>query len=254
MGKTPRRRIPLLAILAIVLALAASAALVMVSVFHSRSSRPRPVDAEYPLPIPEGLALETVDPRGQLPSIGKWLISPAGKVANWLGQRADGREVMEPINVIILDPLAKCGEEAETRLVAACAAAGFAVRAGHSSGYGGILDGFVYPELPRGPGDCFSDQPFVLPNDHGRIFGPHSTSEGWLFSGAFSREGIRIGQKIPHVYESMNRARDAFVRGMTVSAGYELVGFVDLGNAILGDRERGSGDHDGIAVFVRATR
>jgi hypothetical protein len=254
MGKNTKRRIPLLAILSIVLALAAIVAVLLVFIFPPRLSRPRPIPAEYLLPAPEGLALETVDPPGRLPSIGKWLISPAGKVANWLGQRADGREVMEPINVIILDPQAKSGEEAETRLLAACAAAGFAVRSGHSSGYGGILDGFVYPELPRGPGDCFSDQPFVLPNDHGRIFGPHSTSEGWLFSGAFSREGIRIGQKIPHVYESMNRARDAFARGMTVSAGYELVGFVDLGNAILGDRERGSGDHDGIAVFVRATR
>ncbi len=254
MARTPRRRFPLLATFAIVPALAAILAAIMLTAFPSRLSPPRPVDAEYPLPVPEGQALETVDPPGQLPAIGKWMITPAGKVANWLGQKADGREVLEPINIIVLDSVAKSGGEAESRLVAACSAAGFAVREGHSSGYGGIIDGFVYPELPRGPGDCFSDEPFVLPNDHGRIFGPHASQEGWLFSGAFSREGIRIGQKIPHVYESMNRARDAFVRGMTVSAGYEVVDFVDLGNAILGDRERYSGDHDGIAVFLRATR
>ncbi len=227
---------------------------VILVAFLPRSSSPRPTPAEYPLPTPSGQALETIDPPGFLPPIGKWMISPAGKVANWLGQPADGKEVLEPINVVILDPIATNEGEAEARLVAACTAAGFEVRSGHSSGYGGIIAGFVYPELPRGPGDCFSDKPFILPNNHGRIFGPHRLPGGWLFAGAFSREGIELGRKVPHAYESMNRARDAFVRGMVVSAGYVVASFVDLGNTILGDPARGAGDHDGVAAFIRATR
>lgn len=218
------------------------------------SSIPKPVLAEYSLPVPQGRALETVDPPGFIPDMGKWMIAPAGSVANWLGQRARGKIVNEPINVVIIDPYAKDGTDAEARLVAGCKAAGFDVRTGHSSGYGAIIEGFVYPELPRGPGDAFSDNAFVFNNNHGRIFGPHYTSSGWIFVGAFSREIINLSNPIPHTYESMNRARDAFVVEMVSNAAYELIDFLDLKNAILFDANNWCGDHDGVAPLIRASR
>lgn len=215
---------------------------------------PQPVAAEYPLPVPVELALDTTTAHGLVPAISKWMIAPSGRVANWLGQPVDGKEVFEPINVIILDPIAKTAIEAHDRLIRASAAAHFLVRSGHSSGYGGIIDDWVYPELPVGLGDAFSDEPFVLSNNHGRIFGPHQLPEGWLFIGAFSREVVEPTAKVKHAYESMNRSRDAYAHGMVTQAGYSIVSFVAMGNEILNQPSRGTGDHDGIAVFLKAER
>ena len=181
------------------------------------------------------------------------MIAPSGQVANWLGQPVDGKELYEPINVIILDPFAKTAEDAHERLIKASAAAKFLVRSGHSSGYGAIIDGAVYPELPWGVGNAFSDEPFVLFNNHGRIFGPHKLPAGWLFIGAFSREAIAPTQQVKHSYESVNRSRDAFAHGMVTQAKYRIVSFVNLGNAILNQSARGTGDHDGIAILLEAT-
>lgn len=216
--------------------------------------RPEPVKAEYALPSPQGKALDTADPPGLVPSVGKWMVAPNGGVASWMDQRSAGKLVYEPINVAIFDPFAESRDEAEARLVAACAAAGFEARSGHSSGYGGIIGGYVYPELPTGPGDAFSDGPFILPNNHGRIFGPHGMRGGWLFIGAFSREGIDLAAPVPHVYESMNRARDTFVSGMTRRAGYELQDFAQLENALLKDPAAWTGDHDGAVPLIVATK
>lgn len=229
-------------------------ALLTVAVLLGCTRQPQPVPAEYALPVPVGKALETIKPPSPIPAIGKWMVAPSGQVANWLGQPVDGRELCEPINIIILDPIAKSAEDAQSRLVAASAAAGFQVRSGHSSGYGGIIDGRVYPEMPAGPGDAFSDEPFVLSNNHGRIFGPHPLPEGWMFIGAFSREAIEPTEKVKHGYASMNRSRDAYAHGMTSAAGYSIAAFADLANALLDPAGCSTGDHDGVAVLLRANR
>ena len=218
------------------------------------SKHPQPVPAEYVLPVPIGDALETTGPHGTVPSIGKWMIAPSGQVANWIGKPVDGKEIYEPINVILFDPIAKTAVEAHDRLVAASARANFLVRSGHSSGYAGNIDGAVYPELPWGPGDAFSDAPFVLSNNHGRIFGPHKMPTGWLFVGAFSREAIAPTQQVKHSYESLNRSRDAFAHGMVTQGGYRVTSFISLDNTILDQPARGTGDHDGIAILLEATR
>jgi len=218
------------------------------------SKQPQPVPAEYALPVPTGDALETAAAQGIIPSVGKWMVAPSGQVANWLGQPVDGKEIYEPINVIIFDPIAKTAVEAQDRLVKASAAANFLVRSGHSSGYGAIIDGAVYPELPWGPGNAFSDEPFVLSNNHGRIFGPHKLPTGWLFVGAFSREAIAPTQQVKHSYESLNRSRDTFAHGMVTRANYKIISFINLGNAILGQPARGTGDHDGVAILLQATQ
>jgi len=232
----------------------AGAVLVAAMVVAGCSKQPQPVNAEYALPVPIGDALETTGAQGIVPSIGKWMVAPSGQVANWLGQRVDGKEIYEPINVILFDPIAKTAVEAQDRLVAASTAANFLVRSGHSSGYGAIIDGSVYPELPWGPGNAFSDEPFVLSNNHGRIFGPHKLPGGWLFVGAFSREAIAPTQQVKHSYASLNRSRDAFAHRMVTGANYRITSFISLGNAILDQPARGTGDHDGIAILLEATR
>lgn len=230
-------------------------ALLTLALLSGCTRQPQPVPAEYALPVPVGKALETVQLPSPMPDIGKWMVAPSGQVANWLGQPVDGKELCEPINIIILDPIATTVDAAQKRLVAASAAAGFLVRSGHSSGYGGIIDGRVYPEMPAGPGDAFSDEPFVLSNNHGRIFGPHPLPEGWMFIGAFSREAIEPTEKVKHGYASMNRSRDAYARGMATSAGYSVAAFPGLANAIVdGAASCSTGDHDGVAVLLRANR
>ena len=164
------------------------------------------------------------------------------------------RLVLSVVLVTALVGLVGCTKAPQPVAAEASAAAHFLVRSGHSSGYGGIIDDWVYPELPVGLGDAFSDEPFVLSNNHGRIFGPHQLPEGWLFIGAFSREVVEPTAKVKHAYESMNRSRDAYAHGMVTQAGYSIVSFVAMGNEILNQPSRGTGDHDCIAVFLKAER
>jgi hypothetical protein len=189
-----------------------------------------------------------------LPAIGKWMNSSQGTIADWMGQQYDGKTLLEPINVIIVDPVAKNGPEAVARLAAACAAAEFESRAGHSGGYSGYLEGVLYAQLPAEKGRAFSDAPFEFTNNHGRIFGPAPSPEGWVFAGAFSREFVDPMDKVKHDWRSFDQARYAFARAMERLAGYQLVAYLPLGNAVLGSAGLWTGDHDGVAALLRATR
>jgi hypothetical protein len=102
--------------------------------------------------------------------------------------------------------------------------------------------------------DAFSNEPFEVSNNHGRIFGPHRTASGYVFVGAFSREEVVPFRWPAHRYASFNQARDDFARGLDQNSPYKLIGFVDLENAIRDDQKATTGDHDGRAVLVRALK
>jgi hypothetical protein len=188
-----------------------------------------------------------------LPEIGKWMVGPDGGIASWLGWKYQGKQLREPINVIIFDPFAKSGTEAYARLEAAAAAQEFEMRVGHSTGYDAIIGGQSFEQLPGGRGQAISDGPFELPNNHGRIFGPLPWKGGWLFTAAFSRENIDLVTKVKHHFASFNRARDAFSWALDKGGRYRVRGFVPLSNAIVGYDAVCTGDHDGIATYLVAT-
>jgi hypothetical protein len=131
---------------------------------------------------------------------------------------------------------------------------GYPVRLGHSTGYQGYLGGQIYPQIPSGWDDAFCDERFEFSNNHGRLFGPHWASGAYVLVGAFSRENVSPFHWPGHRYNSFNKARDDFARKLSNTPRYELVGFVHLDNAIVGDTYDTTGDHDGNAALLRVRR
>jgi hypothetical protein len=194
--------------------------------------------------------IDVATPEG-LPAIGRWMLTAQSVPSDWLGEIYEGRNLREPINVIIVDQGASSVDDAKARLLAAAARAGYPIRFGHSTGYQGFIGGQLYAQLPQGRDDAFSNDIFEVSNNHGRIFGPHQFGQGYLFAGAFSREEIDPIRDPPHSYGSFNRARDDFTQRLNRSTDFKVSRFVDLGNALIGDPKLTTGDHDGIAVVVR---
>lgn len=196
-------------------------------------------------------AKEDIVIQKELPSIGKWMISPENKPADWIGQRYDGKAMKEPINVIIIDHKAGSEKEAIAKLITYCGDAGYRDRNGHSSGYKGYIGGKVYDQLPSEKDHAFSDAHYEFNNDHGRMFGPYHVEKGYLFIGAFSREVIGIyNNKLTHTYGSFNRARDGIARGLYSKTDLNKVSYVDMGNKV-DDPDTTTGDHDGKAVLLQ---
>ncbi|MPR08046.1 hypothetical protein [Microvirga tunisiensis] len=194
--------------------------------------------------------IDVATPEG-LPAIGRWMLTAQSVPSDWLGEIYEGRNLREPINVIIVDQGASSADDAKARLLAAAARAGYPIRFGHSTGYQGFIGGQLYAQLPQGRDDAFSNDIFEVSNNHGRIFGPHQFGRGYLFARAFSREEIDPLRDPPHSYGSFNRARDDFTQRLDRSTDFKVSRFVDLGNALIGDPKLTTGDHDGIAVVVR---
>lgn len=197
--------------------------------------------------------VDVAAPEG-LPAIGKWMLTAKGVPSDWLGEIYRGKNLREPINVIIVDEGAASAEDAKARLLAAAARAGYPVRFGHSTGYQGLIGGQLHAQLPQGRDDAFSNDLFEVSNNHGRIFGPHAFGQGFLFTGAFSREEVDPFRDPPHQYGSFNRARDDFTQRLDRLTAYKVSGFMDLGNALIDDPKLTTGDHDGMAVVVRVGR
>lgn len=187
-----------------------------------------------------------------LPEIGLWMVGPDLTYAHWMGERFEGKRLREPINIILSDAYAADEGQAVRRFLAFCGKAGFVSRSGHSSGYFGWLGGRLYPQIPLEKHHCLADEPFGLNNNHGRFFGPAQRGSEFVFTGALSREKIALFVRAKHGYVSFDRARDAFADALVRRAGFSVRDDVLLKNALLGDPEMGTGDHDGVAVWLAA--
>lgn len=191
----------------------------------------------------------------EFPAIGKWMIDENGEIAHWLGYIYEGKKIAEPINVVIRVNRSSA-EEAEQALMDATADAGFKVRKGHSSGYKAILGDDRVAQYPSTTGYAFSDMPYFLPNDHGRIFGPIAYQGEYYFVAALSREGTDlIGKvfehKLLHIYDSFQEARSRFVNRLCETGDAVNAGMINLQNALpASDPDRTTGDHDGTATVL----
>ncbi|MGB3354872.1 MAG: hypothetical protein WBB00_19145 [Mycobacterium sp.] len=184
--------------------------------------------------------------------IGKWMLEWTGNIADYGGLPYEGRTVLEPINVIFVDPTSKSALGAAWKLNAAMRRAGFPPRLFHSTGFRGLIDDRRYQQQPRGLLVGYSDDFFLVDNNHGRIFGPDpvETSSGYVWSGAFSTEELVWTGLLPrHGYVSSNMARDALAADLISSGRARLGGTVALANAYNTDTTT-TGDHDGYAVVV----
>lgn len=197
----------------------------------------RPADVTVPVP---GIG-----------AVGRWMITKDLVPATWLGEKVGGRTLREPINVLLIDRGARTPQEATTRLLTAMRAAGYPPRGGHSTGYWGEVGGQLYPMLPTGKGEAFSDAPFFVPNNHGRIFGPVAVAGGYAFTGAFSLEGVRIYPTLGHPYRSFQVSREDLADKLNTSSIYKRAGYVEMGSRLDTATET-TGDHDGRAVLLVA--
>lgn len=186
--------------------------------------------------------------------VGTWLLQPNGQIANYGGVPHNGMTVLEPINVIIIDPTSTSPEQSTARLNAAMARAGFPAQPVHSTGFQGTVNGKTYGQQPSGLLQAFSDNFFVFPNDHGRMFGPAPAagSTGYVWTGAFSTEQLNPANPFTHEYVSSEIARAELVRRLVATGGARVVDVVPLGNAY-NTGTFTTGDHDGYAVVLELT-
>jgi hypothetical protein len=184
--------------------------------------------------------------------IGKWMLQPNGQISNYGGQSYDGKTLLETVNVIIVDPTSTTPAEATCKLNAAMFWSGFPAQLIHSSGFSGNIDGATYGQQPGGILLGYSDNFFLFPDDHGRMFGPApvETSTGYVWSGSFSSETLGFSGLPGHIYVSSDLARTALAMRLIASGQATFVGMVPLDNAY-NTATTTTGDHDGYAVVLQ---
>lgn len=201
----------------------------------------------------EGITSLVAEMQPKLPTVGQWMVDGKDNFASWLGEPYEGKPLREPINIIIIDAGANNEKDAVTRLVSASEKAGYPIRRGHSIGYKALICGEFYSEIPTGKSGAFSNEPFELDNNHGRIFGPCQFGDSFVFVAAFSRENIDPLGTPKHRYASFNRSRDDYSQRMNKTTAFQLNSFIDLKNTGLGTTWT-TGDHDGMAVVLYAPK
>lgn len=184
--------------------------------------------------------------------IGKWMLKSDGQIANWGGVPHDDRTLLEPVNIIVVDSTSTTPEESTAKLNSAMFWSGFPGQPIHSTGFQGKIGDVIYGQQPDGVAQAYSDLLFLLPNDHGRMFGPApiENGTGYVWTGSFSTEALGIyNGEIGHQYVSSNVARDVLILRMLLSGQATFVGVVPMENAVDSDTQT-TGDHDGYAVVV----
>jgi hypothetical protein len=201
-----------------------------------------PATTETPLP---GDTVTT--PYGE---IGKWMLESNGQISDYGGQPYDNKTLLEPVNVIIVDPNSKSAAESTAKINRDMFLAGFPAQPIHSSGFLGLIGSKTYGQQAP-PLTAYSDNLFILQNDHGRLFGPApATGGGYVWTGAFSTETPTIYNGLPtHAYVSSNAARDALVLRLLATGQVQSVSYIALDNAVDTDSTT-TGDHDGYAVVI----
>jgi hypothetical protein len=185
--------------------------------------------------------------------IGKWMLRADGQIANFGGVPYAGKTVLEPVNVVIVDSTSTTLSQAAAKLNSAMFWAGFPAQPIHTTGFQGEIDDVVYGQQPSCLFTGYSDNFFLFPNDHGRIFGPDpaQTSTGYVWTGAFSTETLGLSNFLPvHAYVSSDMARTALALRLILSGQAAFVGMVRLDNAYNTEATT-TGDHDGYAVVLQ---
>jgi len=184
--------------------------------------------------------------------IGKWLLEPGGQISDFGGEVLGGKELLEPVNVIILDPTSTTSAEATEKLDTDLGLAGFPAQPVHTTGFQGIVGDQTFGQQPAGLLEAFSDNLFLLPDDHARAFGaaPLPDGSGFVSTVAVSREQFGfIGLLPTHTLVSFDAARDELASRL-IAGGATLVGIIGLGNAVDSNTET-TGDADGYAIVIQ---
>jgi hypothetical protein len=191
-------------------------------------------------------------------NIGKWMLESNGQISDYGGQPYGGKTLLEPVNVIIVDPNSKSAAESAAKINTDMILAGFPAQPIHSSGFLGLIGSKTYGQQAL-PLTAYSDNLFIFQNDHGRLFGPAplpdannngTADDGYVWTGAFSTETPTIFNGLPtHAYVSSDAARDALVLRLLATGQVKSISYIPLNNAV-DDPNTTTGDHDGYAVVI----
>jgi len=204
----------------------------------------------HPAVSVDSISADTIQIEG-LPALGKWMYQADKQRAHWLGVKYRDKNLIEPINIILIDSISKSAEEAIQRLTTELLQAGYPGRALHTGGYQGFIDTGFYQQLPREKNHAFSNHAAEMNNNHARVFGPHFFGNSYVFIAALSRENIAPFHKVKHSFASFNRARDEFAESLDLKSNYKIIDYVNMHNFILNDSLNTTADHDGIAVMLK---
>jgi hypothetical protein len=213
-------------------------------------------DGAVPLAVkqrPSRVPAPTADDMAETPygDLGKWMVKADGRIADWLGHEYEGRNLLEPVNIVIVDRTSTTPEQSEEKVNATLSAAGFPAMGLHSTGLRGVINGVLYGQEPDGPYEAFSNCFFLFPNDHARLFGPAPVPDGvgFVWTVAASREIFGIYDlSFTHLYVSFNTSRN-MLRDSLVHSGATDLGMVYLDNDV-DNRAQNTGDHDGYAAVI----
>ena len=215
-------------------------------------STPDPVIGSNPASVASGVPSPSDAVQTPYGNIGKWLLQPNGQISDFGGVPLDGKSLLEPVNVIIIDPTSTTSAQATAKLGADLTQAGFPAQVVHTTGFQSTIDGETFAQQPSGLLEAFSDNSFLLPDDHARAFGPAANQDGtgYVFTVAASREQLGLNGLVPcHTYVSYDQARDALAEQLILN-GATLVGVVPLSNAYESSTET-TGDNDGYAIVIQ---
>ena len=185
-------------------------------------------------------------------AVGKWMIAPDNKVASFQGYKVGDRSLREPVNIVLLDKLARTPQEAAARLLSAMNAAGYPARSGHAgSSYRAMIGAQFYPAQPTGNTEAFSDGAWWRSNNRGWLFGPAPVAGGYLWTGSFCREDYQVISAIHQAYNSFAAARDDLAARLTTAGTFKQATTLNLENA-LNTPTLTTDDHDGQAALLVA--
>ena len=184
--------------------------------------------------------------------IGKWMIAPDSQIARFQGYEVGERALREPINIVLLDKVARTPQEAVARLISAMKAAGYPARNGRpGSSYKSMIGAQLYPAQPTDSKEAFSDGAWWRSNNRGWLFGPAPVAGGYLWTGSFCREDYQVISAIHQAYQSFETARDDLATRLTAAGTFRQLTTLNLENA-LNTPTLTTDDHDGQAALLVA--
>lgn len=185
-----------------------------------------------------------------LSRLGPWMLRSDGTPARWLGIPFRGKTLVEPINVVLVDPVSRTRQQAISRAISEARLAGYHDEWGHSSGYWAQIGDGLYTEIPDNQPRAFSNRGFYQTNNHGRIMGPALVDGRFVFVASFSTERPSFFPSFRHLFVSFVKARDDFCAQMNLRSAYRIEGVIFLGN-VLEEGEKTTGDHDGRVTILQ---
>lgn len=218
----------------------------------SRFSLLRPLSALLVLGISPLSAAQGAGPvpeyfpnAAEVGDLGLWMMGPAREYTYAASQHL-GRQVRQPVNVIMSDFAARTPEQAAERVAQALGKVGYAPVKNVASGYQVYAGGVWQAQAPAG-------QAFMKTNPWGgaevlRLFGPVKVEDGYTYVGNVTAHS-RFGQADGPRFTNFMLARESLGQLLDAQTTFRKKGYIDLRSRLDTPTET-TADHDGCAIII----